>query len=43
MVSPYPLGFGADKQPVINALAAGVVVVALAVWQIHDAITADRK
>jgi hypothetical protein len=35
--SPYVLGFATDREPAINALAAGVMVVALSVWQIYDA------
>src|ERR1039458_9661440 len=32
--SPYVFSFAADKEAAINALAGGVIVVTLAVWQI---------
>jgi hypothetical protein len=41
--SPYVLGFATDKEPAINALAAGVMVVALAVWQIYDAVRSGNE
>jgi hypothetical protein len=41
--SPYVLGFATDKEPAINALAAGVMVVALAAWQIYDTVRAGEK
>ena len=43
MASPYSLGFASDKDPAINALAAGATIVALAVWQIYDAIKFGKK
>ena len=43
MASPYSLGFASDKDPAINALAAGATIVALAVWQIYDAIKVGKK
>ena len=41
--SPYVLGFASDKEPAVNALAGGVTVVALAVWQIYDTLRAGGK
>jgi hypothetical protein len=41
--SPYVLGFPTDREPAINALAVGVTVIALAVWQIYDAINAGKR
>jgi hypothetical protein len=41
--SPYVLGFTTDKEPAINTVAAGVMVVGLAVWQIYDAIRSGKK
>lgn len=41
--SPYVFGFAADKEPTVNALAGGVIVVVLAIWQIHDAVRSGRK
>jgi hypothetical protein len=43
MFSPYALGFTTDREPAINALAVGVMIVALAVWQIYDAAKAGKK
>jgi hypothetical protein len=41
--SPYVLGFAADKEPAVNALAGGVLIVTLAVWQIYDTFRAGEK
>ena len=37
ILSPYSLGFSDDDGPTINAVATGLTVVILAVWQFHDA------
>lgn len=37
LLSPYALGFAALQDAVINVSVAGTLVVALAVWQLHDA------
>src|ERR1017187_8426734 len=37
ILSPYSLGFATAKEPAINAIAAGAMIVALAGWQIYDA------
>jgi hypothetical protein len=41
--SPYVLGFAADKGPAVNALAGGVIIVTLAVWQIYDIVKVGKK
>jgi hypothetical protein len=43
ILSPYSLGFAADRGPAINALAAGAMIVVLAGWQIYDATKAGKK
>jgi hypothetical protein len=43
MLSPYALGFTTDRVPAINALAGGVMIVALAVWQIYNAAKVGKK
>lgn len=35
--APYSLNFSADNLPSINAIVIGVMVIALACWQIYDA------
>lgn len=37
ILSPYSLSFATEKEPTINAITVGVLVVALACWQIYDA------
>ena len=41
--SPYSLSFATAKLPMINAITVGVLVVALACWQIYDATKAWKK
>ena len=42
-LSPYSLGFSADKEPTTIAIIAGLMIVSLAVWQLHDAVKAGGK
>ena len=42
-LSPYSLGFAMDRGPAINAHAAGAAIMALAIWQIYDAIRGGRS
>jgi hypothetical protein len=41
--SPYALSFVAEKNPAINAIAVGTLVIVLAVWQIYDATRNGKK
>lgn len=43
IISPYSLGFATDTEPAINALVTGVMIVALAGWQIYDATRDGKK
>ncbi|MFI4939671.1 MAG: SPW repeat protein [Burkholderiales bacterium] len=42
MFSPYALDFSLEKNPAINAMAVGALIVVLAGWQIVDA-TREKK
>jgi len=41
--SPYVLSFATDKEPAVNTVAGGAIVVALAVWQIYDTVRTRGK
>ena len=43
ILSPYSLGFAADREPTIIAITVGVMIVGLAFWQIYDAIKGGEK
>ena len=42
ILSPYSLNFVTEKEPTINAIVVGVMIVALAGWQIYDATKAGK-
>jgi len=41
--SPYALGFAAEQAPSINAMAVGIIIVGLAVWQLYDAARTKKR
>lgn len=43
ILSPYSIGFAAEKEPAINAFIVGAMIVTLAGWQIYDAIKVAKK
>jgi hypothetical protein len=42
ILSPYSFGFSTEKEPTINAIVVGIMIVALAGWQIYDATKAGK-
>jgi len=40
--SPYSLSFATEREPTINAIVVGAIIVALAGWQIYDAMKDDK-
>jgi hypothetical protein len=42
ILSPYSFGFATEKEPAINAIVVGTLIVSLAGWQIYDATKAGK-
>ena len=43
ILSPYSLGFAEAKDPTLNVIAVGLIVIVLAVWQIRDSLLSNEK
>jgi hypothetical protein len=43
MLSPYALNFAEIKEPTVNAIAVGAMIIVLAGWQIYDAARSRTK
>jgi hypothetical protein len=43
ILSPYALGYAAERTPALNAISVGVLVIVFAGWQIADAVKARRR
>jgi len=42
ILSPYSLTFATEREPSINAIVVGTMIVALASWQIYDATKSEK-
>ena len=43
ILSPYSFGFATEREPAINAIVVGAMIIALAGWQIYDATKSGKE
>jgi len=43
ILSPYALGFAAERNPALNAMFVGVAVIIFSCWQVLDTVIGRRK